>query len=260
MLGWSLIRMTWMRMNRKSTGHDAQGGDRVCKIKSSIPGFCETFIDKKKSKSSAKITPTWVIILGQNQRLYEALEKVRGNCARWRKIGSFCGYGREPPGYSAEEPGDVADRVFAVGGDLVDGDAREVRKMTPVSGRPGEVCSGRSQENNFRKPRPTQEFRKITPASGRPGEMCSGRSQENDFRKLRPTQEDDRGRCVRGEARKMTSENPVQRRNQENDSCLRMTGGDVFGEKEVCSGRSQENDFRKPRPTQEVRKMTPASR
>ncbi|WVZ17706.1 hypothetical protein V8G54_010688 [Vigna mungo] len=65
MLGWSLIRMAWMRMNRKSTGHDAQGGHRVCKIKSSILGFCETFIDKKKSKSPVKITPTWVIILSQ---------------------------------------------------------------------------------------------------------------------------------------------------------------------------------------------------
>ncbi|WVY93796.1 hypothetical protein V8G54_032884 [Vigna mungo] len=264
------------------TGHDAQGGHRVCKIKSSILGFCETFIDKEKSKSSAKITPTWVIILGQNQRLYEALEKnfedsVKhvgrlnltlkknfleniscGNVtAMRRKIGSICGYGRELPGYSAEEPGDVADRVFAGGGDLVDGGAREVRKMTPASGRPGEVCSGRSQENDFRKLGPTQEVRKMTHASGRPGEMCSGRSQENDFRKLRPT-------CVRGEV------TPPNAGIQENDTCLRMIGGGVFGEKkmtpalgrlgEVCSGRSQENDFRKLRPTQEVRKMTPASR
>ncbi|WVZ24749.1 hypothetical protein V8G54_003293 [Vigna mungo] len=326
-----LIRMAWMRMNRKSTGHDAQGGHRVCKIKSSILGFCESFIDKEKSKSSAKITPTWVIILGQNQRLYEALEKNFEDSAKHvgrlnltlkknfleniscgnvtamrRKIGSFCGYGREPPGYSSPtlpvegrknqetSPTGLSrweeTLWMAVLGKIWRAKSLENniemetahtntlrhsdQKMTPVAGRPREVCSGRSQENDFRKPRPTQEVRKMTPASGRPGEMCSGRSQENDS-------------CLR-----TTGGDVFGEKSQENDSCLRMTGGDVFGEKkmipalgrlgevcsgrsqendfrklrpmqmigEVCSGRSQENDFRKPHPTQEVRKMTPASR
>ncbi|XP_014496732.1 uncharacterized protein LOC106758311 [Vigna radiata var. radiata] len=40
-----------------------------------------------------------------------------------------------------------------------------------------------------------------------------------------------RERCVRGEVRKMTSENPTQRRSQENDSSLRTIWGGVFGEK-----------------------------
>ncbi|WVZ15241.1 hypothetical protein V8G54_012807 [Vigna mungo] len=105
--------------------------------------------------------------------------------------------------------------------------------------------SGRSQENDFRKPRLTQEVRKMTPTSGRSREVCSGRSQENDSY-LRMIGEGVFGeKCVRGEVKKMTSENPAQRRKTRSG--------------EVCSGRSQENDFRKPRPTQEVRKMTPAS-
>ncbi|WVY89963.1 hypothetical protein V8G54_035477 [Vigna mungo] len=69
----------------------------------------------------------------------------------------------------------------------------EVKKMSPASSRSGEVRSGRSQENDFRKPRLTQEVRKMTPVAGRSGE-------------------DNRGRCVRGEVRKMTSEYPAQRR------------------------------------------------
>ncbi|WVZ04243.1 hypothetical protein V8G54_025049 [Vigna mungo] len=107
----------------------------------------------------------------------------------------------------------------------------KVRKMAlenPAQRRKmigGGVLGEKSQENDFRKPRPTQEVRKMTPAS------------------------DDRRRCARGEVRKMTSKNSAQRRSQENDSCLKMIGGGVLGEK------SQGNDFRKSR----SRKMTHAS-